>query len=52
MATGAFAADDPRRVLSASQTSNAVASTTPRPADVHDLWGTPDELSEAGSRHW
>jgi len=52
MATGAFAADDPRRALSASQGSSAVATTTPRPAVVHDLSGTPDELSAAGSWHW
>jgi len=52
MATGAFAADDPRRALSASKGSNAAATTTPRPAVVHDLSGTPDELSAAGSRHW
>jgi hypothetical protein len=52
MATGAFAADDPRRALSASQGSSAVATTTPRPAVVHDLWGTPDELSATGTRHW
>jgi hypothetical protein len=52
MATGAFAADDPRRALSASDGSNAVATTTPRPAVVHDLSGTPDELSAGGSWHW
>ena len=52
MATGAFAADDPRRALFASQGSNAVATTTPRPAVVHDLSGTADELSAAGSWHW
>ena len=51
MATGDFAADDLRRVLSARRASNAVATTTPRPAVVHDLSGTPDGLSAAGSEH-
>jgi hypothetical protein len=52
MATGAFAAEDPRRALSGSPGGNAVATTTPRPAVIHDFAGTPDELSAAGSRHW